>query len=250
MLSPLLFLVVQAAAGPQLPAGATPEARYDACVDAATTAPEQAEKIAGQWRLVGGGFLARQCLGMSYATRQRWTAAAEAFEQAAREAEVAKDARAANYWAQAGNARLADGDTVAAGAALDAALASGSLTGLARGEAQLDRARVRVAGGDLPGARGDLDRALKDAPADPLAWLLSATLARRMGDLTRAKADIAEALRRSGDDASVQLEAGNIAGLSGDTKGARAAFEAVQRLAPDSPQAKAADAALDTLPPA
>lgn len=71
-----------------------------------------------------------------------------------------------------------------------------------------------------------------------------------MGDLTRAKADIAEALRRSADDPSVQLEAGNIAGLSGDTKGARAAFEAVQRLAPDSAQAKAADAALDTLPPA
>ncbi len=93
MLSPLLFLALQAATGPQLPAGATPEAKYDACVDAATTAPEQAEKIAGQWRLVGGGFLARQCLGMSYATRQRWTAAAEAFEQAAREAEVAKDGR-------------------------------------------------------------------------------------------------------------------------------------------------------------
>lgn len=83
MLSPLLFLALQAAAGPQLPAGATPEARYDQCVDAATTAPEQAEKIAGQWRLVGGGFLARQCLGMSYATRQKWTAAAEAFEQSA-----------------------------------------------------------------------------------------------------------------------------------------------------------------------
>lgn len=250
MLSPLLFLALQATTGPQLPVGATPEAKYDACVDAATTAPDQAEKIAGQWRLVGGGFLARQCLGMSYATRQRWTAAAEAFEQAAREAEVARDARAANYWAQAGNARLADGDTIAAGTALDAALASGSLTGLARGEAQLDRARVRVAGGDMPGARGDLDRALKDAPADPLAWLLSATLARRTGDLTRARADIAEAVRRSPDDASVQLEVGNIAGLSGDTKAARTAFEAVQRLSPDSPQAKAAAASLDTLPPA
>ncbi len=186
---------------------------------------------------------------MSYAARQRWSAAAEAFEQAAREAEVAKDPRAANYWAQAGNARLAEGDRAAAGNALDAALATGSLTGLARGEAQLDRARVRVAAGDLPGARADLDRALRDAPADPLAWLLSATLARRMNDLPRARTDIAEALRRSGDDASVQLEAGNIAGLSDDAGAARAAFEAVRRLAPDSAQARAADAALDTLPP-
>ncbi|PXA97336.1 hypothetical protein DMC47_14340 [Nostoc sp. 3335mG] len=246
----LLLLALQATAGPPVPAGMTPEARYDACVDAATSNPAEAERIAGQWRLAGGGFLARQCLGMSYATRQRWTAAAEAFEQAAREAEVAKDDRAANYWAQAGNARLADGDTIAAGAALDAALASGALSGLARGEAQLDRARVRVAAGDLTGARGDLDRALEDARADPMAWLLSATLARRTGDLARARTDIAEALRRSADDPSVQLEAGNIAGLSGDGKSAREAFEAVQRLAPDSPQAKAAAAAAETLPPA
>lgn len=249
---PILILALQAAApiGPARPAGPTAEAQYDSCVDAATTDPANAERIAGQWRLVGGGFLARQCLGMSYATRQRWTAAAEAFEQAAREAEVAKDVRAANYWAQAGNARLADGDVLAAGAALDAALASPTLAGLARGEAQLDRARVRVAAGDLPGARGDIDRALKDAPADPLAWLLSATLARRTGDLPRARTDIAEALRRAADDASVQLEAGNIAGLSNDPAAARAAFEAVQRLAPDSAQARAAAAAIETLPPA
>ncbi|WP_414887059.1 tetratricopeptide repeat protein [Sphingomonas sp. Leaf25] len=250
LLAALIVAQTTAAAGPPRPAAPTPEARYDACVDAATGNPEEGERIAGQWRLVGGGFLARQCLGMSYASRQRWSAAAEAFEQAAKEAEVAKDPRAANYWAQAGNARLADNDTMAAGRALDAALATGTLTGLARGEAQLDRARVRVAAGDMAGARADLDRALKDAPADPLAWLLSATLARRTNDLPRARTDIAEAVRRSGDDPSVQLEAGNIAGLSGDTKAARAAFEAVARLAPGSPQAKAADAALDTLPSA
>ncbi len=250
MLLSLLLLGGQATAGPPVPTGTSVQARYDACVDAATTAPDEAERIAGQWRLAGGGFLARQCLGMSYATRLRWSAAAEAFEQAAREAEVAKDARAANYWAQAGNARLADGNTEAAATALDAALAGGTLTGLARGEAQLDRARVRVAAGDLSGARGDIDRALKDAPADPLAWLLSATLARRTNDLPRAKVDIAEALRRSADDPAVQLEAGNIAGLSGDAGAARVAFEAVQRLAPDSAQARAAAAAIDTLPPA
>jgi tetratricopeptide (TPR) repeat protein len=248
----MLAIALQAAtpAGPPRGTGTSPEARYDACVDAATTDPEAGERIAGQWRLIGGGFLARQCLGMSYAARERWAAAAEAFEQAAHEAEIAKDERAANYWAQAGNARLAGGDTAGAATALDAALARGSLIGLARGEAQLDRARVRVAAGDLPGARADIDRALKDAPADPLAWLLSATLARRTSDLPRARTDIAQALRRSPDDAAVQLEAGNIAGLSGDTKAARAAFEAVQRIVPDSPQARAAADALDTLPPA
>ncbi|MEP9400298.1 tetratricopeptide repeat protein [Sphingomonas silueang] len=244
-MTPLLLSLALQAAGPPAP---TPEARYDQCVDAATGDPAAGERIAGQWRLAGGGFLARQCLGMSYATRGRWAAAADAFEQAAREAEVAKDARAANYWAQAGNARLAEGNLTAAAGALDAALAGATLTGLARGEVQLDRARVRVAANDLAGARGDIDRALKDAPADPLAWLLSATLARRMNDLPRARTDIAEALRRSADDPSVQLEAGNIAGLSGDMAGARAAFEAVGRLSPGSPQAQAAETALATLP--
>ncbi|MFX5245339.1 hypothetical protein ABTD35_21420, partial [Acinetobacter baumannii] len=71
---------------------------------------------------------------------------------------------------------------------------------------------------------------------DPLAWLLSATLARRTGDLPRAKKDIGEALARSADDANVQLEAGNIAAAAGDEAGARKAWSEAARLAPpDSP---------------
>lgn len=243
----LLLLSSQAALPPADPP-VTPEQRYDQCVDAAIGDPVRGEQAATQWQLTGGGFLARQCLGMSYAARQQWAAAAQAFQDAAREAELAQDVRAANYWAQAGNARLAEGDTAAAAAALDAALAKGSLTGLALGEAHLDRARVRVAAGDMAAARSDLDRATAEAPADPLGWLLSATLARRMNDLPRARTDIAEAMRRASDDASVQLEAGNIAGLSGDTAGARAAFAAVERLSPGSPEAKAAAVASESLP--
>ena len=112
---------------------------------------------------------------------------------------------------------------------IDAAIAAGGLTGLALGEAHLDRARARVAAGDTAGARGDIDIALRTAADDPLAWLLSATLARRTGNLKRAQADIAEALTRAADDASVQLEAGNIAALVGDEAGARAGWtKAVQ----------------------
>lgn len=246
---PIFLALALQATAPTSGSLATPEQRYDQCVDAAINDPPRGEQVATQWRLTGGEFLARQCLGMSYTARQQWAAAAQAFEQAAREAELARDVRAANYWAQAGNAHLAEGDTTAASAALDAALANGSLSGLALGEAHLDRARVRVAANDLPGARGDLDQAIAHAPADPLSWLLSATLARRMNDLPRARADIAEALRRASDDASVQLEAGNIAGLSGDMAAARAAFEAVLRISPDGPQGKVAAIAIEGLPP-
>ena len=220
---------------PALPADPR-EARYQRCVTLAERDPGTAHAEAARWQLAGGGFFAQQCLGLAYATERNWVAAASAFEQAARAAETAHDVRAANYWAQAGNAQLAAGNAVKARAALDAALGAGELTGFARGEVQLDRARALVADGQMAAARVDLDAALTNVPGDPLAWLLSATLARRMNELPRAQKDIAQALARSADDANVQLEAGNIAAASGDEAGARKAWSEAARLAPaDSP---------------
>ncbi|MEN2785952.1 hypothetical protein ACFOKI_09900 [Sphingomonas qilianensis] len=239
MILPLLLLAAQA--GPPAP---SLQDRFNACVELAGRDPHAAAEEAGRWRLAGGGALARQCLGMAYANDGKWAAAASEFEGAARAAELAKDKRAALYWAQSGNAWLAAQDAPKARAALDAALAAGTLTGLDRGEAMLDRARAQVAAGDLAGARSDLDPALIDAAADPLAWLLSATLARRMDDLPRARKDIAEALRLSSEDASVQLEAGNIAALAGDEAGAKAAWRQAANRAPASEAGKRAQAAL------
>jgi len=244
----ILFLLAQATAVPMGPApvgpASTERTRYEHCLDRANADPAGAEAEAGQWKIAGGGFLASQCLGMAYTREQRWPAAAAAFESAATAAEKAKDPRSANYWAQAGNALLASGDASKARSALDAAIASGTLTGLPLGEAHLDRARALVAASDTEGARDDLDRALTEVPADPLAWLLSATLARREGDMPRAKKDIAEALRLGGDDSDVQLEAGNIAAKSGDAANARTAWQQAVDLRPDSPSGKAAAAAL------
>jgi tetratricopeptide (TPR) repeat protein len=237
------LLSLQAATAAAPPPGQEPP-RFTECMDLATGDPSQGAASAAKWRVEGGGMLARQCLGVAYANQKRWPSAAAAFEEAAHDAETAHDLRAANYWAQAGNAWLAAGEAVKARAALDAALASGQLTGLALGEARLDRARVLVAAGDLAGARGEFVRALADAKADPLAWLLSATLARRQGDLPRAKTDIAEALKRAADDPQVQLEAGNVAAASGDEAGARAAWSQVVSLAPGSPVAESARKAL------
>ncbi|WP_343528877.1 hypothetical protein [Sphingomonas sp.] len=212
------------------------EARHERCIALAAQDATAARSEAGRWQLAGGGYFAQQCLGLAYATEHNWAAAASAFEQAARAAELAHDVRSANYWSQAGNAYLAAGDAVHARAALDAALASGDLTGFARGEAQLDRARALVAAGQMPAARIDLDAALATAPADPLAWLLSATLARRMNDLPRAQKDITQALARAADDANVQLEAGNIAAAAGDEAAARKAWsEAARQAPPGSP---------------
>ncbi|MBS0478813.1 MAG: hypothetical protein JSR79_05885 [Proteobacteria bacterium] len=233
----LLPLALQAADPPIDP-------RYKACLDLATSNPEAAQNEAERFRLAGGGARARQCLALAYSMQEKWRDAAIAFEAAAQEAAAAKDPTATRYWAQAGNAWLATGEPVKAYAALNNALTAGALTGQDKGEALLDRSRALVAAGQLAAARTDLDAALEEAPRDPLAWLLSATLARRMNDLPRAQSDIAQALRLSADDASVQLEAGNIAAMAGDADAAKAAWEAAVKIAPTGVAGQSARAAL------
>jgi hypothetical protein len=235
----LPLLIVQAAALPPT----SPVPTEVACAAFAARDPAAARGSAERWQTAGGGAAARACIADSYAREGNWPAAAAAFEAAAHDTETARQP-AARFWAQAGNAWLAAGDAARARAALDAALAAGTLTGLDLGEAQLDRARALVAAGNTAAARIDLDLALKNAAADPLAWLLSATLARRTGDLSRARTDIAGALARAADDASVQLEAGNIAAASGDEPGARRAWTEAARLAPGRPAGRSATAAL------
>ncbi|MEG3182331.1 hypothetical protein [Sphingomonas sp. LT1P40] len=239
----ILFLLAQTAApvaGPPSP----DLQRWEDCVELGIGDPVRGIAEAERWKLAGGRFLAQQCLGMAYASQRRWISAATAFETAAREAEVARDVRGSKYWAQAGNAWLAAADPVKARAALDAALATGALTGLELGEAHLDRARALVAAGDLGGARADLDQAVLKAATDPMTWLLSATLARKTGDLPLAQRHIREALTRAADDASVQLEAGNIFALARDEPAAKTAWEKAAQLAPATEQGIAARAAL------
>ena len=251
MMLTLLLAAAQAAA-PGTAAGPVDAQgdRFARCAALTQSDPAAARAEAGRWRISGGRYFARQCAGLAFATEKNWPAAAAEFEEAAREAQVAKDTRAANYWAQAGNAWLASGQPAKARVALDSALTAGSLTGLPLGEAQLDHARALVAAGELDAARSDLDLALTTAADDPLAWLLSATLARRMGNMPRAKLDIAQALKRSADDASVQLEAGNIAAMAGDEAAAREAWGTAARLAPTSDAGRNAVMALKQFDPA
>lgn len=230
-----LVLLVQAA---------TAEPR---CADRIPADPAAAAQQANAWHARGGGALARQCAALAYAAQDKWAEAALAFEQAARESNAQERLAAANLWVQSGNARLAAGEARAAIAAFDRALVEGLLNGPAKGEVRLDRARANVAAGDLTAARADLDEALRLVPEDPLAWLLSASLARRSNQLERAQVDIAEAARRSPDDATVALEAGRIALLAEAPAAARLAFERAVRVQPGSTAAQAAQAELDAL---
>ncbi|MDF0542632.1 hypothetical protein PX699_09785 [Sphingobium sp. H39-3-25] len=222
-------------------------AKLQACVDAAQLDPEKGVAFANAWRIDGGSYHARECMGFAYARAERWSPAMVAFSQAAEEAERTDGRGSARLWAQAGNAALAGGDAAKARDLFDAAFARGLPDGLEKGEAYLDRARALVALGDTAKARSDLDQAIVHAAPDPLVWLLSATLARRTGELQLARAHIAQAVKLSPDDASVALEEGNIAVLTGQDDIARAAWTRAVKLAPQTDAGKAAADSLTRL---
>jgi tetratricopeptide (TPR) repeat protein len=240
------LLIALAAA--QATASAGDAARFQSCTALVKSQPENGVASANDWLLKGGGLLARQCLGLGYTALGRWAPAAAAFEQAAREAETKKDARAADFWVQSGNAWLAAGDGAKAKSALDAALATTSLTPELRGEVHFDRARAAVQLGDAAAARLDIDQGLKLVPADPFGWYLSSALALREGNAARAKEDISKAVSLAPDDADVLLQAGKVAGAAGDVEAARAFYTKAAAASPASPAGKAAQAALAPAP--
>ena len=232
-----------------IPVPAKYAAPLQACLDQAIESTDAGVAFAQKWRIDGGGFYARHCMGFAFARAERWGPAIIAFEQAAEEAERSGEmAQSARLWAQAGNAALASGDAAKARNEFDAALARGLPDGLEKGEVHLDRARALVALGDVSAARDSLDIALTLAPRDPLGWLLSATLARRSGEMPLAQAHIARAVQLSPDDASVALEEGNIAVLTGHEDMARSAWARAIKLNPQSSAGKAAADNLTRLP--
>jgi tetratricopeptide (TPR) repeat protein len=238
-LNPILLALAALQAAPAASA-TTP----DSCAALVKSAPEKAIETANAWRAAGGGVSARMCLGLGYVALERWAPAATAFEQAAADAETAKDGRRADLLVQAGNAHLAAGDAAAAKRLLDSALVAGIASPELRGEVHLDRARAAVALGDLAGARADIDQATRLVPSDPAAWLLSSALALREEKVARAQADIAKAIGIAPNDADVLLQAGTVAGISGEVEEARTLYARAAKAAPDSPAGKAAAAAL------
>lgn len=240
---PLLLLAATAAAAPQ----SAEQQRFIACAKLAETDPVKAAADAEAWRIANGGLLARQCLGLAYAAQGRWAPAAIAFEQAARDAEIQRDGRAATLWVQSGNASLAGDDPAKARMAFDRALALPVMSKEMQGEVYVDRARANVAAGDIAAARADLDKAIGLVPADPMVWLLSANIALRQKDLPKAQGHIAEAIRLAPNDAEVAYEAGNVAAASGAPDAARVAWQRAVQSEPNSPAGQAAALALKNM---
>ena len=198
---------------------------------------------------------AQHCLGVAESRRGNWSEAETALVSAYQgTSETDYDARA-RLGALAGYAALEGGKSERALALLDPAVGDADLAGERQlaGEIELDRARALVGLRRMPEASAALGRARGAAPANAEVWLLSATLARRMGDLRAAQSHVEEAIRLAPTDGEAGLEAGLIAVLSGRSESARASWESVIAVAPQSEAAVVAKQYLNQLafpPPA
>ena len=217
--------------------------RLQSCIENAGKDPATSLAQASAWVAAAkGAYRSKplECLGQVYTVLLRWDAAEGAFAEAAQVTPAAADARRSALFAQAGNAALAGGHPDRALNHLDSAVGVPGIGPLARGQAQIDRARALVALARLEDAVEALAAAQRDAPDDADAWLLGATVARRRNDFAAAQRQIEVAGSLAPADAEIGLEAGVIAMLDGREPAARKAWQSVMLVAPGS---KAADTA-------
>ncbi len=250
-LLPILLLAAAPAAAQPMPT--LDEVQFEECVKLARTDPASAVTEASLWAQQKGGYLARACHGFALATDFKFDLAVPLLSEAATLAAQKGDPRAARFWAQAGNAAIAAGQADIALDALGKALAFKSLADTERADSEVDRARALVALGQSAEAETALATARQLSPENGAAWLLSATLARRLNKLPDALAFIQTSAALLPRDPAVALEAGNIAIAAGDATAARKQWEQTIAIAPDSRQAMTATkqlAALAAAPPA
>ena len=241
----ILFQAAQPAAAKPLPT--LNQLQFEECAALARNDPPSAVMEASLWAQQGGDYLAKACHGLALANDFRFAEAAPLFIEAARGADSRSDVRAARFWAQAGNAYIAEGMAAEAIGALDIALKSSAPAGGERADIEVDRARALVGLNRTDEAVTSLASARQLAPENGTAWLLSATLARRMNKLPDALGYVQTAAALAPRDAAVALEAGNIAIAAGDEASARTQWEQVIKIAPTSRQATTAQAQLAAL---
>jgi tetratricopeptide (TPR) repeat protein len=252
ILAPLMLLLAQdagAATAPN-PPRTVAEDRLGVCLDHARTDPASAIVEASNWAAGVTGPDAsypQQCLGLAYTMLLRWDAAEQAFLLARDAAGASDHFRRAQLATMAGNAALAEESADDALVSLELAAtdaAAAADKGL-QAMVEVDRSRAQVLQGHEAEAAATLAAARTLDPQSPFAWLLSATLARRLGKLDEAQGYIETAATLSPDYPEIGLEAGVIAMLAGRTEAAEASWRSVIQLAPDSDAAASARSYLE-----
>lgn len=218
------------------------------CLALATSDPAKARDFATEWigRTKGVQRATGQhCLGVATGNLGDWASASTAFIAAR---EDALDPRFRSRMAAlAGSALLARSQPAEALQILDASVQDASGDAELTGAIAIDRATALVALGRTEEAAAALAAARVAVPGSAQAWLLSATLARRMDDLPGAQLYIERAAQIDPRDPAIGLEAGVIAALGGRDAAAKRSFESVLIAAPDGPLADAANSYLAQL---
>ena len=244
----IAFLLLQSASPvADRPLPTLNEIQFEECITLARSDPPSAVMQASEWAQEKGDYLATACHALALANDFRFAEAAPLFIDAAQAADASADKRAARFWAQAGNAAIAADMPSDALTSLDNALKSNSLGNPERADIEVDRARSLVALNREAEAVTALADARRHSPENATAWLLSATLARRMNMLPDALGHIQTAASLTPRDPAVALEAGNIASAAGDDATARKQWEQVIAMAPESRQATTAQKQLTAL---
>ncbi|WP_394730376.1 tetratricopeptide repeat protein [Altererythrobacter sp. GH1-8] len=222
------------------------------CLELVETDPARAHVQAQLRRSETSGadqVVANYCLGLAAINLELFEDALSAFTSARDDTDQSELSLRARFGIMAGNAALADQRQQHAAILLSEAERDAEAAGNGRlaAFAALDQARILVARGETAQAETKLAAATRLDPQSAEAWLLSATLMRRLERLVEAQQMIEQASILSPSDPDIALEAGVIAVLSGGDDAARSSWNSVIDLAPDSPQADAARAYLAQL---
>ena len=220
----------------------TAPSRLSECLASAGQDAEAGEAFARAWLETAAAderAPAFHCLGLSLVRQERFDDARTAFDDAREAAPATNPAYRARLSGMSGHAALAQGQAEAAIPAFERAIADADSAADASLTAGLntDLARALVAANRASDAVAALGAAREADPANPQAWLLSATLARRLERLGEAQRHIEYAATLAPRDPAVGLEAGVIAAMAGREEQARASFQSVIDVAPDSVEA-------------
>lgn len=218
-------------------------AQYQACMDLAETAPDEALEAAETWVDLGGSDPARHCAAVALMRLGHFDAAGQELEALAGSLEADYAYLQIPLLIQAAQAWLAAGE-------VDRAYAV-QTTALAREpnniELLIDRAMTAASVGGYADAVEDLGRALSHAPNRADILVLRASAYRFLDRREAALADAEAALALDPTNPEGLLERGNLRRLAGNDAGARDDWLTVTRVAPDTPAAAAAQANLAKL---
>ncbi len=223
------------------------------CLQQTSSNPQTALNTAQRWRETADSDLglaqSAHCLGLAMVKLGRMNEARQAFELASAEAPKDNLGYAARLSAMAGNAAVAEGDIEAALPLLDRAggMALAAEDGPLAAGLRVDLARVLVRADREEDAAAALAEAREADETNAEAWLLSATLSRRLERLGEAQSQIERAALLAPRNLQVGLEAGVIAAMSGREADAISSFSSVLEVAPDSAEAQRAQGYLDQL---